>query len=109
MAIHTPNLTALRYSGQTPYKLRLARTQTELRSGDIVLLDSVTAVLFLRSKTTFKRVEGRWTFDETLTPEATANETPQPPKKKKGATAQGAEEKASDTLMPNEDAAQEAV
>ncbi len=50
MAIHTPNLQLVRYTGDTPRKLWevKARTVPTLNKGDLVLLDAVTAVLMVK-------------------------------------------------------------
>ncbi|MDR2153345.1 MAG: hypothetical protein LBO72_11055 [Helicobacteraceae bacterium] len=76
MAIYTPDLVALRYLGESPYKLRVLRSQVTLEKGDIALVSEVAATMLLRSRNSFVKADGAVTF--------LSADAPKKPKAKKG-------------------------
>ena len=78
MAVYTPNLQLVRYSGETPRKLWeiKARNVPTLNKGDLVLLNEVTAVLMVK-KHGFEMVDNsKLSFGENFAGESVVETTP---------------------------------
>lgn len=77
MAVYTPNLQLVRYSGETPRKLWeiKARNVPTLNKGDLVLLNEVTAVLMVK-KHGFEMVDNsKLSFGENFASESVVETT----------------------------------
>ena len=79
MAVYTPNLQLVRYSGETPRKLWeiKARNVPTLNKGDLVLLNEVTAVLMVK-KHGFEMVDNsKLSFGENFASESVVETVPE--------------------------------
>lgn len=72
MAVYTPNLQLVRYTGETPRKLWeiKARSIPTLNKGDSVLLDATTAVLMVKKYGFEMGDNSKLTFGESVQSEA---------------------------------------